>query len=43
MSNWEESEHPIDEEGKFTYKDGGASTSSGSSVQYRADIFYIDI
>ncbi len=40
MSNWNESEHPRDEDGKFTYKNGGASTSSGNSVQDRADILY---
>lgn len=28
MSNWRESEHPRDEEGKFTYKYGGDSSSN---------------
>jgi len=40
MTIWNEADHPRDEDGKFTYKNGGASTSSISSVQDRADILY---
>ena len=31
MPTWNESEHPRDEEGKFTYKNGGASNSNSNS------------
>jgi len=40
MPVWNEADHPRDEDGKFTYKNGGASTSSISNVQDRADILY---
>ena len=40
VNNWNEADHPRDEEGKFTYKNGGVSRSSGSNIQERADILY---
>ena len=41
MTIWDESEHPRDNDGKFTYKNGGA-TSDGSKEKSlsRADILY---
>lgn len=40
-SNWQESEHPRDEEGKFTYKNGTTtSTSSEDNFNAREDILY---
>ena len=31
MANWNEADHPRDDEGKFTYKGGGNSSSSNNS------------
>ena len=51
MATWDESEHPRDEEGKFTYKNGGSSNSNPlllGGIQYnekkenREDILYND-
>lgn len=41
MTNWNEAEHPRDEDGKFTYKNGGGSgRSHNEKMQNRADILY---
>ena len=42
MSNWDEREHPRDDEGKFTYKNGGVSKIEKDEDiwQRRADILY---
>jgi len=45
MTNWQESQHPRDDEGKFTYKNGGSSSSSSADkerekLQNRADILF---
>ena len=43
MINWKESEHPRDDEGKFTYKNGGsdqAKDSKENKIQSRADLLY---
>ncbi len=41
MGTWDESEHPRDDEGKFTYKNGGSSgKSEEEKMQRRADLLY---
>ncbi len=41
MATWNEADHPRDDEGKFTYKGGGTSTSSNDEkMQHRADTLY---
>ncbi len=41
MATWEESEHPRDDKGKFTFKNGGAlSGGSNSNFLNREDILY---
>ena len=41
MGTWQESEHPRDDEGKFTFKNGGASSGgSNSNSLSREDILY---
>ncbi len=41
MATWDESEHPRDDEGKFTFKNGGASSGgSNSNSLKREDILY---
>lgn len=41
MTNtWSEADHPRDEEGKFTYKNGGASGNSSNNSMRREDILY---
>ena len=41
MGTWDESEHPRDDDGKFTFKNGGASSGgSNSSSLSREDILY---
>ena len=41
MGTWQESEHPRDDDGKFTFKNGGASSGgSNSSSLSREDILY---
>lgn len=41
MTTWNEADHPRDNEGKFTYKGGGTSTSSNDEkMQNRADTLY---
>lgn len=40
-NNWNEADHPRDEEGKFAYKDGGASSGNNDDkIQERADILF---
>ncbi len=34
MCSWDEAEHPRDEEGKFTYKNGGESNTSSNTTLY---------
>ncbi len=34
MSGWNEADHPRDDEGKFTYKNGGASNTSSNTTLY---------
>ncbi len=42
MGTWDESEHPRDDEGKFTYKNGGSDSvkSDEEKMQRRADLLY---
>lgn len=41
MATWDESEHPRDDDGKFTFKNGGASSGgSNSNSLSREDILY---
>jgi len=41
MTNWDESQHPRDDEGKFTYKNGGSSGGgTNSSSESRANTLY---
>ena len=41
MGTWQESEHPRDDEGKFTFKNGGVSSGgSNSNSLSREDILY---
>ena len=39
MTNWNEADHPRDDEGKFTYKNGGQQ-SNENKMQNRANILY---
>ena len=37
MTNWNEADHPRDDEGKFTYKGGGNSNSSNNSLSQKSN------
>ena len=40
MAEWNEAEHPRDDDGKFTYKNGGNQQSDKQKMQNRADILF---
>lgn len=35
MANWNEADHPRDDEGKFTYKNGGSSANATNDSEYK--------